>query len=127
MTNAEKKRKSTENLQKLNEKVQKMSVLERKEYYAKIAATRRANKEKAQILSNSLKKIVNGTYIDEKDGSKLTIADKMNIAITLKAMEGDIGAYSIIRDTIGEKPTDKVESDNKVEFVLSDDLKRLSQ
>lgn len=127
MTNNKNSTKKSNNIQIFNEKIQKMSEIERQEYYAKCSAKRKASKEKEKILSNSLKKIINGTYIDEKDGSKLTIADKMNIAIALKAMQGDIGAYSIIRDTVGEKPTDKVESDNRIEIVLGENLEKLAK
>lgn len=32
----------------------------------------------------------------------------MNLAIIAKALEGDTRAYEIVRDTIGEKPADKI-------------------
>lgn len=37
--------------------------------------------------------------------------NKISIAILNKALNGDIQAFTTIRDTIGEKPVDKVEAD----------------
>lgn len=34
---------------------------------------------------------------------------KMSVALFQKALKGDIKAFEVIRDTIGEKPTDKQE------------------
>ena len=44
---------------------------------------------------------------DEQTGFKNDYA--MTVALVKKAVKGDIGAYITIRDTIGEKPTDKQE------------------
>lgn len=37
--------------------------------------------------------------------------EKISVAILNKALNGDIQAFTTIRDTIGEKPVDKVEAD----------------
>ena len=37
--------------------------------------------------------------------------NKISVAILNKALNGDIQAFTTIRDTIGEKPVDKVEAD----------------
>ncbi len=46
-------------------------------------------------------------------------------AILQKFMSGDIQAFTTVRDTIGEKPTDKIEADVKnevnINIELSDD------
>lgn len=47
--------------------------------------------------------------------------EKISVAILNKALNGDIQAFTTIRDTIGEKPVDKVEADvgiKKLEDVL---------
>lgn len=36
---------------------------------------------------------------------------KISVAVLQKALDGDIQAFNTIRDTIGEKPTDKIEAD----------------
>ena len=51
--------------------------------------------------------------------------EKISVAILNKALNGDIQAFTTIRDTIGEKPVDKVEaevnSDVNINIELSDD------
>ena len=37
--------------------------------------------------------------------------NKISLALLKKALDGDIQAFTTIRDTIGEKPTDKVEQE----------------
>lgn len=44
--------------------------------------------------------------LEEKDNQK-----NMTIALLMKALDGDIKAFEVVRDTIGEKPTDKIEAD----------------
>ena len=43
-------------------------------------------------------------------------------AIMSKFIEGDMQAFTIIRDTIGEKPTEKVEADVKNEVNINIEL-----
>ena len=51
--------------------------------------------------------------------------EKISVAILQKALNGDIQAFTTIRDTIGEKPVDKVEaevnSDVNINIELTDD------
>ena len=51
--------------------------------------------------------------------------NKISVAILQKALNGDIQAFTTIRDTIGEKPVDKVEadinSDVNINIELSDE------
>ena len=51
--------------------------------------------------------------------------NKISMAILDKALNGDIQAFTTIRDTIGEKPVDKVEAginqDVSINIELSDD------
>lgn len=44
--------------------------------------------------------------LEDKDNQK-----NMTIALLRKALDGDIKAFEVVRDTIGEKPTDKIEAD----------------
>lgn len=45
--------------------------------------------------------------------------EKLSLAVIQKALNGDTKAFEVIRDTIGEKPTDKLEhSIVKLEDVL---------
>lgn len=47
--------------------------------------------------------------LSRKEGDVDT-AEAVTLALIEKALSGDVRAYEVIRDTIGEKPTDKVES-----------------
>lgn len=41
----------------------------------------------------------------------------VSVALLQKAMDGDVKAFEVLRDTIGEKPVDKVENKN-VDIVI---------
>jgi hypothetical protein len=41
----------------------------------------------------------------------------VTVALLRKAMDGDVKAFEVLRDTIGEKPVDKVENKN-VDIVI---------
>ena len=49
--------------------------------------------------------------LDENDNQK-----NMTVSLLLKALDGDIKAFEVVRDTIGEKPTDKVEMNANVSY-----------
>ncbi len=46
--------------------------------------------------------------------------DNITLALLDKALKGDTKAYEVIRDTVGEKPTDKIEQsgENKLEVNI---------
>ena len=58
--------------------------------------------------------------LDTDDNNK-----KISVALLKRALEGDISAFTTIRDTIGEKPSDKIDanlnSDVTISIELSDD------
>ena len=45
--------------------------------------------------------------------------NNITLALIDKAMNGDVKAYEVIRDTVGEKPTDKMEADVKGEASIN--------
>lgn len=45
-------------------------------------------------------------------------ADALALALIEKALAGDVRAFEVIRDTIGEKPTDKMATASAGELVL---------
>ena len=45
--------------------------------------------------------------------------NKMSLALLKKAMNGDIRAYEVIRDTVGEKPTDKIEQSGDLNNTIT--------
>lgn len=46
--------------------------------------------------------------------------NKISVALLQKALNGDIQAFTTIRDTIGEKPTDKLEANVGVKKIRVD-------
>lgn len=50
--------------------------------------------------------------IKTEDGGKVNTQVAMSTSIIKEALDGNTKAFEIIRDTIGEKPVDKVESVN---------------
>lgn len=53
---------------------------------------------------------------DEETGEKNNVV--ITAALVKKAKAGDTKAYEVIRDTIGEKPVDKVQNDVKLTQAL---------
>lgn len=45
--------------------------------------------------------------------------EKMSLALIEKAMNGDTKAFEVIRDSIGEKPTDKIEQNGNSTATIS--------
>lgn len=96
------------------------------------------HEKEASLFKDKLKEILNiplplnmiQTY--EEHGISLSsvdarILDGMTAAITIKALQGDIGAYTTIRDTMGYKPVDKVQSDMVVRIEMSNQARELGE
>ena len=47
----------------------------------------------------------------------------MVISMWRKAIKGDVQAFNTLRDTIGEKPTDKIEHSGSIPIVIDDDIR----
>lgn len=45
--------------------------------------------------------------------------EKMSLSLITKALNGDTKAFEIIRDTIGEKPTDKIEQSGELNNTIT--------
>ena len=96
--------------------LQAMGVAKRKENIQK----RKAMKEDLNILLKLTLKKGDSVSTDEilsladAEGKNISVQTAMNIAMVQRAMLGDVQAYLAIRDTIGEKPTDKVQMDQSL-------------
>ena len=51
--------------------------------------------------------------------SKGDTQQKISLAILQKAMNGDTKAFEVIRDTVGEKPTDKIEQSGELNNTIT--------
>lgn len=87
-------------------------------YNTKVAREQRvANARKAGKVSARVKK-ERKTFkeellmlLEEKDTQK-----NISVALIVKALEGDIKAFEVLRDTIGEKPTDKIDMNANLSY-----------
>lgn len=50
--------------------------------------------------------------------------EKLSLALINKALSGDVRAFETIRDTIGEKPTDKQETTLKTFSLFEEEVER---
>lgn len=82
----------------------------------KSVASRKRRKTMKQDLLDLLEAV-----ITDKDGSSKRTQERISLALIDRAMSGDTKAFEIIRDTIGEKPADKVAAQQ-----VSIDLSHLS-
>ena len=57
----------------------------------------------------------------EIDGKKQTGAEALTVELFRKALDGDTKAWELLRDTVGQKPIEKVEqTSTNIEIDLSD-------
>ena len=55
-------------------------------------------------------------------GKNITVDQAMMVCLIQKALKGDLSAIAMVRDTIGEKPVEKVNMDAKVTKNPMEDL-----
>lgn len=90
------------------------------ESYREKKARRESMKKTLDILL--LKSLKRGEKVEADDilsladaeGLNIDVQTAINLAMIQRAMLGDVQAASFIRDTIGEKPSDKVEVDQSL-------------
>lgn len=86
---------------------------------AKNAARRKAKEDLAILLKLSLKK---GDLIDpdgvsalaELEGKNIPVQTAIDIAMVQRAIMGDVNAATWVRDTVGDKPSDRIELDQSL-------------
>lgn len=81
---------------------------------------RRRRKTMREELEIMLEKI-----IKDKAGNDTTIQNAITGALLMKANKGDVRAYEVIRDTIGEKPVEKQEIVAKITPTQADEFESL--
>lgn len=73
---------------------------------------RKANKEKWEARKSLKEELV--LLLSQGDTQ-----NKMSLALIEKAMNGDTKAFEVIRDTIGEKPTDKIKQSGELNNIIT--------
>ena len=88
-------------------------------------ASAEARKRK-KLLRECLEELLERKVIGS-DGKKITGADEVAIALYRKATKGDVKAFEALRDTIGQKPIDKVQTVQTVDLshLSTDELRAL--
>jgi len=100
----------------------------------------RREKKKMRDLANTilsmpieigkLKSVEDIKNFFETDNQNITVQEAMIIAQIKKALSGDTKAFEIIRDTSGQKPTDKINAkienvSNPFEGLTSEELREI--
>ncbi len=75
-----------------------------------------ARREK-RALRDTLQELLSLDY--DVDGTKMDGSEATSIALIKQALKGNVKAYEVIRDTIGEKPTEKVNIENSDEIRIA--------
>ena len=79
----------------------------------KSGEVRRAKKTMKEMLDYLLEK-----EISNKNGEKASTQEAITIALIKQALNGNVKAFEVIRDTIGEKPTEKQEITNNTPSIV---------
>lgn len=69
----------------------------------KARAARKANTARKETLRETLE-----ILLEQKDESGLTNQQKITLALLNQAQEGNVKAYEVLRDTIGQKPLERI-------------------
>ena len=113
---------------------------EERSYWGKIGAekskeTKRKRKEMRESLDLLLKMpMKKGKVYTAEDikcfadlkGKNITIDQAMMVCLIQRALKGDLSAIAMVRDTVGEKPAEKVEvTKNPFDELTADELREL--
>ena len=68
-----------------------------------------AKRRQLKTLADELRGLLQRDVVDKK-GQKINTQEAISVALIKAALQGDVKAFNAIRDTLGQKPTDKVET-----------------
>ena len=98
----------------------------------KARRVRQENLKRRKTFSEIFEAFLEKDYKDKK-GNKMTGAEALGMKVVEQALKGDLRAFELIRDTIGEKPVEKIatveipdEVRSKVESLVEDYESRTS-
>lgn len=109
------------------EALRKKTAEEKAEMHRKSEATKAKNREQRKtmkytldtLLTKSLKRGELATVDDilslaEMENKNVDVQTAIMVAVVQRALMGDMTAVQFLRDTVGEKPSDKVEVDSSL-------------
>lgn len=106
-------------LQKGSARAKEVSRLGNEALKKRMAERKKMKEELDTLLKISLKRgdIISADDVlslEEADDANISVQTAINIAMIKRAIMGDVQAAQYLRDTVGEKPTDKVEVDQSL-------------
>lgn len=86
-------------------------------------------REKLETLVNiPMSQVMRKQYSDKGIPiSNGTLMDAMSASMVLQAMNGNIAAYTVIRDTLGCKPVEKVQNNVSIEIKMPQEIRELGE
>jgi hypothetical protein len=82
---------------------------ERRENARKAGIASGESRRRKKLLREALEELLEREYYD-KDGNSADGTTVLATKVFKKAMDGDLRAFELIRDTVGQKPVERVES-----------------
>ena len=88
---------------------------------------KKAMKERLEVLLDMTMKSGKGVDVEnvknfaDLKGKNITVQDAMMIAQIQKALKGDTNAATFVRDTAGQNPTQKIETDIDMDLKITVD------
>lgn len=73
----------------------------------KAVKARQENLKRRKSFADVFETFLNGEYKDKK-GKMASGAEVLGMKVVERALKGDLKAFELIRDTVGEKPVDKI-------------------
>lgn len=90
-----------------------------REMQKKSIKKRSENIRRRKLLRECLEELLERKW-DTEEGKK-TGDEAASIALMKKVLDGDTKAFEILRDTIGEKPVERIEANTEIVVNWSDD------
>lgn len=90
------------------------AVKKRRKTFREIFETILAQEIPTTLDLGAIADIIKEQYKDKQ----ITYDDAMGLAMSVKAAQGDTKAFEVVRDTIGQKPSDKIKIDDKINIKV---------
>jgi hypothetical protein len=101
-----------------------LSTSEAREVGSKGGKASAASKRRKKEFRDVFQALLDGRDIKGPEGKKITGTEALAMKVFQQALKGDLRAFEIIRDTVGQKPVDKVEV-SAIDQSVKDDVDRL--
>ena len=100
------------------------STTEAREMGSKGGKASAASKRRKKEFRDVFQALLDGKEVKGADGQKITGTEALAMSVFRQALKGDLRAFEIIRDTVGQKPAERVEV-AAIDQTIKDDVDRL--